>query len=122
MAKVPARLRSVTYTLSPMRTGVMHVLFKDWASGMAKRVTENAVDVGLFCALPTIATVMYARIASFASAFARDRSDREGRGRERDGTRGRIADVGRSGARDAIGHSVDAAVVHGDDARGLTCV
>ncbi|CEF99844.1 Cytochrome b-c1 complex subunit 8, plants [Ostreococcus tauri] len=60
MAKIPARLRSVTYTLSPMRTGVMHGLFKDWASGMAKRVTENAVDVGLFCALPTIATVMYA--------------------------------------------------------------
>ena len=33
MAKVPARLRSVTYSLSPMRTGVMHGLFKDWAVG-----------------------------------------------------------------------------------------
>lgn len=57
MAKVPARLRAVTYSLSPMRTGVMHGLFKDWAAGMAKRVKENAVDVGLFCALPLGATV-----------------------------------------------------------------
>ena len=57
MAKVPARLRSVTYSLSPMRTGVMHGLFKDWASGMATRVKENAVDAGVFCALPLGATV-----------------------------------------------------------------
>ena len=57
MAKVPARLRSVTYSLSPMRTGVMHGLFKDWAAGMAKRVKENAVDAGVFCALPLGATV-----------------------------------------------------------------
>lgn len=57
MAKVPARLRAVTYSLSPMRTGVMHGLFKDWAAGMAKRVKENAVDVGVFCALPLGATV-----------------------------------------------------------------
>ncbi|ABO98909.1 predicted protein [Ostreococcus lucimarinus CCE9901] len=60
MAKVPARLRSVTYSLSPMRTGVMHGLFKDWASGMATRVKENAVDAGVFCALPLGATVWYA--------------------------------------------------------------
>jgi len=61
MAKVPARLRAVTYSLSPMRTGVMHGLFKDWAAGMAKRVQENAVDVGLFCALPLGATVWCVR-------------------------------------------------------------
>ena len=61
MAKVPARLRAVTYSLSPMRTGVMHGLFKDWAAGMAKRVQENAVDVGVFCALPLGATVWCVR-------------------------------------------------------------
>ena len=61
MAKVPARLRAVTYSLSPMRTGVMPGLFKDWAAGMAKRVQENAVDVGLFCALPLGATVWCVR-------------------------------------------------------------
>ena len=61
MAKVPARLRAVTYSLSPMRTGVMHGLFKDWAAGMAKRVQENAVGVGLFCALPLGATVWCVR-------------------------------------------------------------
>ena len=44
-----------------MRTGVMHGLFKDWAAGMAKRVQENAVDVGLFCALPLGATVWCVR-------------------------------------------------------------
>ena len=91
MAKVPARLRAVTYSLSPMRTGVMHGLFKDWAAGMAKRVQENAVDVGLFCALPLGATVwcvratraradrsMCARYARGARASGRARGAREG--------------------------------------------
>lgn len=59
MGKVATRLRSVTYTLSPMRTGVMHGLFKDWAAGMAKRVKENAVDAGLFCAVPLFGTMAY---------------------------------------------------------------
>lgn len=59
MGKVATRLRSVTYTLSPMRTGVMHGLFKDWAAGMAKRVKENVVDAGLFCAVPLIGTMAY---------------------------------------------------------------
>jgi hypothetical protein len=43
-----------------MKTGVMHGLFKDWAYGMGKRVSDNAVDAGLFCALPLAATVWYA--------------------------------------------------------------
>lgn len=59
MGKVATRLRSVTYTLSPMRTGVMHGLFKDWAAGMAKRVKENVVDAGLFCAVPLFGTMAY---------------------------------------------------------------
>lgn len=59
MGKVATRLRSVTYTLSPMRTGVMHGLFKDWAAGMAKRVKENAVDAGVFCAVPLFGTMAY---------------------------------------------------------------
>ena len=42
-----------------MRTGVMHGLFKDWAAGMAKRVKENAVDAGLFCAVPLFGTMAY---------------------------------------------------------------
>ena len=89
MAKVPARLRSVTYSLSPMRTGVMHGLFKDWASGMATRVKENAVDAGVFCALPLGATVwcVEARRQSTRNGDAtmtRDDDATRGTGRMRD--------------------------------------
>ena len=89
MAKVPARLRSVTYTLSPMRTGVMHGLFKDWAAGMAKRVKENAVDAGVFCALPLGATVWCARDDGDARA-SDDAIDapRDDAGETRERTRG----------------------------------
>lgn len=91
MAKVPARLRAVTYSLSPMRTGVMHGLFKDWAAGMAKRVKENAVDVGLFCALPLGATVWC--VPSDERETTRvDSMMREGDSRAR--TRGWTADGG----------------------------
>lgn len=110
MAKVPARLRAVTYSLSPMRTGVMHGLFKDWAAGMAKRVQENAVDVGLFCALPLGATVWCVR-ATRAGSIDRcarvmravrarvggrgcARGDDGGRRREGGGARARGARVG----------------------------
>ena len=112
MAKVPARLRAVTYSLSPMRTGVMHGLFKDWAAGMAKRVQENAVDVGLFCALPLGATVWCVRATRARGSIdtcalrARCACEWEVAG-EREGTtvgrrRGRGAREGRVGARDSI--------------------
>jgi len=96
MAKVPARLRSVTYSLSPMRTGVMHGLFKDWASGMATRVKENAVDAGVFCALPLGATVwcVEARRRRRDAVTRRRRDDdaTRGTGRSRDrGSRRRVA-------------------------------
>ena len=112
MAKVPARLRAVTYSLSPMRTGVMHGLFKDWAAGMAKRVQENAVDVGLFCALPLGATVwcvratraradrsMCARYARGARASGRARVRARGR---RWTSTGRGRGAGRRASRDSI--------------------
>lgn len=112
MAKVPARLRAVTYSLSPMRTGVMHGLFKDWAAGMAKRVQENAVDVGLFCALPLGATVwcvrstraradrsLCARYARGARASGRARGAREGTTVDVDGKGEARAREGRGSAR-----------------------
>ena len=103
MAKVPARLRSVTYTLSPMRTGVMHGLFKDWAAGMAKRVKENAVDAGVFCALPLGATVWCARDDGDARAWRR-------RDRRAAGRRGRDAreDARWWGVRRARGRRIEA--------------
>jgi hypothetical protein len=73
MGKVATRLRSVTYTLSPMRTGVMHGLFKDWAAGMAKRVKENVVDAGLFCAVPLFGTMAY--VTRRATRFDDDDGD-----------------------------------------------
>ena len=105
MAKVPARLRSVTYSLSPMRTGVMHGLFKDWASGMATRVKENAVDAGVFCALPLGATVwcVEARRRRRETVTRRRRDDDDathGTGRMRDrGSRRRVAGARRRGGR-----------------------
>lgn len=68
MGRTPTRLREITYALSPMKTGVMHGLFKDWAQGMGKRVSENAVDAGLFCALPLAATVWCVSCACDARA------------------------------------------------------
>ena len=86
MAKVPARLRSVTYSLSPMRTGVMHGLFKDWASGMAKRVKENAVDAGVFCALPLGATVWCVKSETTTTRNGDATTTRRRRRDARDGT------------------------------------
>ena len=62
MGRTPTRLREITYALSPMKTGVMHGLFKDWAKGMGKRVSDSAVDAGVFCALPLAATVWYVMV------------------------------------------------------------
>ena len=59
MGKTPTRLREISYALSPMRTGVMYGLYKDWAYGMGKRFKENALDVGGFFLLPLAATVWY---------------------------------------------------------------
>ena len=90
MGKVPTRLRAVTYTLSPMRTGVMHGLFKDWAAGMAKRVQENAFDVGVFFALPVVGTVW-----CVDACLTRSRARRHGVGANARGGRGSIGAIAR---------------------------
>jgi hypothetical protein len=60
MGKVPVRLREVVYTLSPFQQTVMGGLFKDIPGRVSRKVSENWVDVSLFCVLPTWAIMAYA--------------------------------------------------------------
>eukprot|EP00897_Mesotaenium_endlicherianum_P000703 jgi/Mesen1/10633/ME000894S10202 len=59
MGKVPVRLRSITYTLSPFEQKVMSGLWKDWSHEIQKKISYNFVDVAV-CAVPVLGTVWYA--------------------------------------------------------------